>query len=374
MRSVRRLLPSVAAVWLLALGTPAFAESTDAVTQEMAALAQQIQPALQKQKVNTVHVSRFTPPANVKGGTGPELQLKLSRELQALGFRLDDFDYEIEIRGSYARYQDQADRLAVRITIEFIDAQGAALNEFVFNRLVYGEESVPRLLGVAVAHQPNADDMARADEIRDRERAGGFDLREGSRVAVTPESPYAIEVLTKRGDEYTPVAPQGQTSRNLPFVPIGEDELFAVKLYNGSAYEAAVNLTIDGISVFAFSELDPPPTYWLVPPAHNGQPGELLIVGWHKNTDRMIELKRVTDFEDTALAKLKLDLNPDVGQITASFSAAWQVDEQHRPINKPDDEVSSRGAGFGGEVEVPSEAVPRQIGHVRDVIHVRYER
>ena len=41
----------------------------------------------------------------------------------------------------------------------------------------------------------------------------------------------------------------------LPFVEISRDEIYEIRLINNSPLEAAVQITIDGLSTFAFSEV-----------------------------------------------------------------------------------------------------------------------
>ena len=77
----------------------------------------------------------------------------------------------------------------------------------------------------------------------------------------------------------------------------------------------------------------------------------------------------MVDFPNSAAKLLNLQPSGSIGLITASFSAAWEQD-----ANKPRDEATGRGTGFGKVIKVGTQQVPRTIGHQRDIISIRYER
>jgi len=125
-----------------------------------------------------------------------------------------------------------------------------------------------------------------------------------------------------------------------------------------SAGEVAAAVSIDGISVFQFSEFNPRPQYWLVPAK-----SQIDIPGWHKNEQNVVQFKKVDDFALTAAAHLKLQPNPQIGLIHVCFNQC-----SDKPFK------GSRGTGFGKDIRLPNKKVNRFIGNPVDQISVRYER
>ena len=76
----------------------------------------------------------------------------------------------------------------------------------------------------------------------------------------------------------------------------------------------------------------------------------------------------MVDFPGTAAAKLNFKPSETVGTISASFAAAWTGD-----ADKPADERSNRGTGFGDEIVAETRRVERILGNTRAVISLRYE-
>ena len=149
-----------------------------------------------------------------------------------------------------------------------------------------------------------------------------------------------------------------------PFVALRNSDIYGVRLINNSPHEAAVDLRIDGVNSFAFS--DTKTTYWIVDPHSHTD-----ITGWHRGESNTTEFRVVANFPDTAAAKLNLRPSSAIGLITASFSASWEKDSQ-RPGDEP--EVEGRGTGFGQDIKVITTRVTRTIGQIRDNLSVRYEK
>jgi len=343
---------------LSAILIPHSIKAENALQLELTALAKDIDKLIDKRGGGTVAVGGFTAASNVRGSSGSDVQLQLATALQKAGLTVNSEEYKFEVTGNYLGFTDkQTGAFGVKIVSRVIDSDGTTLAEFP--RLIFGEETVPRMLGVSVQTGPNDNALDRSKKIKDALKKPQVNLS-GTRIATSATSPYAIEILVKNGKNY--VARSAiQDSKQRPFVGIAENELFAVRLINDSDHEAAVNLSIDGINCFHFSKTKS--TYWIVPAKST-----VRIEGWHKDNSKSVEFK-VTGYADTAAALLKLKPSPSIGQISAAFSAAWSDD-----TGRPHDEASGRGAGFGEEITVKTKQVKRFIGHVRDSIVVRYEK
>ena len=79
-------------------------------------------------------------------------------------------------------------------------------------------------------------------------------------------------------------------------VKIRRDEIYAIKLINDTPHDAAVTLTIDGLSVFAFSE-NAKYTHWVVPHKQT-----LTVPGWHR-TNKVSDSFVVTEYAKSAVAE-----------------------------------------------------------------------
>jgi hypothetical protein len=156
-------------------------------------------------------------------------------------------------------------------------------------------------------------------------------------------------------------------------VPRGK--AYAVRLINEAPFEAAVQLRIDGLSMFTFSELrqpngEPKYTAVILPPHKDGKPGEAIIRGWHVNnevSDKFV----VTEYAKSAAASLKH--TADIGTITATFQATWTKGKL------PDEPEKGRGGmgdatGRGDRIGQEYQEVVRNLGAIRDCISVRYTK
>lgn len=353
------LLTGLAAAIALTLGAKSscFA-ADDKLAVEVRAVVKEIQLTIDKRGGGSVAIGAITAESRIKGGSGPEIQLLLSTELKKAGLTIDPDRYRFEVKGDYLGFVHPQSKLqGVKLVLRVVDAEdGGTLAEFA--RFVFGEESVPRMLGLSVKTPPNMPAEQRSEVFKEARANPGAKL-EGSRIQAAADSKYAVEILVKEGSQYVARKLTPDTLGR-PFVAVGKDEVFGVRLINDSAHEAAVNLCLDGINCFRFSNSGS--TYWILPPKSH-----LDVIGWHKDDETSIEFKAV-EFPDSAAARLKLAPSADIGLITAAFSAAWASDAE-----KPADE-SARAAGFGEDVKFKTQKVKRQIGTVRETVAVRYER
>jgi hypothetical protein len=338
----------------------------DALTVELRALAGQIKGIMDNKGYKTIAVGDFTGSVGRDGNVGPEIQLALQKELGALGFTVDAENFQVEVKGEYFPEkqgpESQPDRKlqGVQLEARVRTADGTAVG--AFSRFIFGSETFARMTGRPVSLPPNADDEERSRQF---ERSLGRDAPPvsvaGSVVRNAAGSPYGMEVLVKGADGSSARGPKA--AGITPLVPILKDEVYEVRLINDSAHEAAVLLTIDGISTFAFG--DKPYRYTLVP-AHTS----VVVPGWYLTNEKAQEFK-VTDFPHSAAGQLKLSPSRQTGTIAAAFSAAWTSD-----ADKPDDEARGRGlgTGFGDVLDRKSVEVKREIGNMRETVIVRYTR
>src|SRR5206468_1525332 len=101
------------------------------------------------------------------------------------------------------------------------------------------------------------------------------------------------------------------------------NDIYEVRVTNNSTEEAAVTLTIDGIDVFAFSDIKDAKTgkprfsHYIVAPKTSHT-----IVGWHKTNAVSLGFL-VTEYGKGASSQLKS--TGDVGVLTVTFSSAGAI-------------------------------------------------
>ncbi len=361
---------------------PAMAEPVpDALRTELKLLSADIAQIVEKNGGGSIAVGEIASSANVSGSAGPGIQLVLADELQQAGLTIVTENYKFEVSCRYQPFHDTPDNRAaefqtpeekdkarqaasnlqtVKLVALLIDSTGFPLAKRPTGRIIFGSETVSAMLGLGVSHPPLRDPRDLSKNIEEALKEPQVDVQ-GTKIA-GKTAQYAIEILVKNGSNYVPQPVTFEKEK--PFVPLQQSSIYGVRLINNSAHEAAVDLRIDGVNAFAFSQGKS--TYWIVPPqAH------VDILGWHRTNEVITEFKVVGNFPDTAAAKLNLKPSGNIGLISVSFSASWENDSK-RPSDEP--ELKGRGTGFGNDVNSKSEQVERTIGQSRDTISVRYER
>ena len=344
-----------------ATGSANDSSSQDALTIEMKEMAKDFAAIVEKKGGGALAVGEFSASSDVRASAGPRIQLALVEVLKALRVKVDADNYRFEIKGDYQPITDkETGLLGIRVLGRLIDRETAdVLAEKPTGRFVFGTQTVPEFLGMQAHVSPNANAVDASDEFKRALKDPSAHI-ETTRIRTTVGSPYAIELLVKAAGKYS-ARKVTTDNKGRPMVSIEKQEVYGVRLFNDSKFEAAVDLRIDGINCFEFSETKA--KFWIVPPGKHVD-----VLGWHKTNQTTLEFK-VVDFPDTAAEKLKLKPSATIGLITASFSASWK-DEKDRPRDEP----TGRGTGFGSEITVKTQQVNRTIGHPRDTISIRYER
>lgn len=132
-------------------------------------------------------------------------------------------------------------------------------------------------------------------------------------------------------------------------------------LRNSSSTEAAVRMTIDGISVFEFSKLTPKREYFLLPGKTADGPGEAPVNGWVIDEQTSAKFLAV-EYPDSAASQLKIEPNTEIGQICVQFSQVMPVGQ------------GSRAVAVGEKFEDRKTTELRSIGNLQATIQVRYEK
>jgi hypothetical protein len=192
---------------------------------------------------------------------------------------------------------------------------------------------------------------------------------EGGLVSAAKSSPFAIEVLAAPGPGLAP-APRRPSivAGRYAYVELKKKETYQVRLVNNSDCEMYVELSIDGLNLFAFSAFVG--CKYVVVPAR----GSVVVPGWHRTSETVDEFL----VDEYSKAGKHLCSPAAVGVITAVFRASWRKDEP-----PPPDELLARVGRLSGEPLhttqgtskfVHSERVERVIGAVRACVSVRYNK
>jgi hypothetical protein len=373
-----RLAGPVALLALL-LGRPAPAsEELRGVLHDLAA---EVKKVLDGEGADSIALGQFTGPANFPTSSGPDIAQILTEELKKVGVAVK-LRAKFGAKGSFAPAEQPAANpddarigkkvLAIKLTAALVDDFDNPVGNFNFTRLIRGEATFLELIPVPVTLPPEGTEIERDKDLRKAFTDPKTAIK-GTVIRSDPNKPYALEILVNGK------ARAAEDKDGLAFVPIRRGETYAVRLINASDLEAAVQLRIDGLSMFAFSD----PEFQHKDGPRKGEPLYTVVIvgprskadipGWHVNTKKSDSFL-VTEFAKSGAALLKP--TGGIGTISATFQAAWEKDA----LPPKDEPGKKRGVGSGDatgrgpEVAKEYKEVQRELGVIRDVISVRYTR
>ena len=388
-------MASVVLMILMAVPRPAFAiepvrqttrsanaSSPDELEKELGLVAEQLSKFLKGSNEDTLSVGEFTGPPQLSSHAGPGIAQMLNKALERLSIRCLP-RAKLGLQGKYV-----LDETKATIRGELVDLSGKTL--FTFTRDFANPASFATLFGPT--GKVDVDNTQDASVLHNVVLNPQTTLN-GPRVFASPNSPYGIEICVKSGDEYLPRP--AQDVNGLAFLKIARGESYAIKLVNNSPHDAAVRLSIDGISVFAFSE-NPNYKHFIV-----RAKAKKLITGWHR-TNEVSDEFLVTSYSKSAAAEV-LPSSPSIGTITATFMPAWAEGDERldqappeitAPSNAPlefDNEPTLGSAqpgspspdapadepdatGRGQQIQKKYNELRRFVGPVKAIVTVRYTK
>lgn len=370
-RKTQRLNPILNGIVDLKLRSKPAEQAQDAIKE----IAKQVQNLLTAHGHNTVAIDPFKGPASMATSFGPGLEEAFVGELQRLEIQVKA-QAELRIKGVYRLIEipaeEQVERtlgtsvLAAEIEISVLDSFDEPLGRRIFKRQIRNESTVTQMAGLTVSLPTQGDKTSEVDRdaaVRLAVAHAPAHL-DGSFVQSRPDSLYAMELLVRQMPRKVGLVD------GLPFAEVRGNESYAIRLTNRSDFDAAVNLQIDGLSMFAFSEMrdsngSPKYSTVLVPAG-----GDVTIRGWHINNETSDEFL-VTDYPRSAAGQQNHATG--IGTVTAIFHAAWDK------IPPPDEPGKKRGlkgdaTGRGLRIDEKFSEVSRQVGVVRDSISIRYTK
>ncbi|QDU18942.1 DUF4062 domain-containing protein [Urbifossiella limnaea] len=295
---------------------------------------------------------------------GPGIEFQLTPRLLARGVRVRDADRGPVLAGAY--------------TVAAIDSPTLKGKKFlgpIIQASVYPAGADAPSFRVAVGvPEPLAAARFRGTVVGDVGAGSSLYARQAQvEKAATPvldlggaraggASPFAL-ALVRRGSA-TPFPLRLTDGRAWATMAKGDE--FAIRLTNRAAYDAAVEVTVDGENVVDGS--DPKLRCVRVPAG-----GERDVEGWYTHGDGGAGTNKafvVTEFERSVAGERKQ--TEGVGVVSAYFHAAWEgappADERGTEARS----VPTYGIGRGEATAVVAQVREMQVGRRRASLHVRY--
>jgi hypothetical protein len=370
-KAIRRSMLNVPASLLalvLTLASAWPAQALEALRPSLKELSEKVARFLEGREENTIAVGAFTGPASSLASAGPGIKLMLIEELLRQKVKGQPIrvtkDARLEIKGDYRSVlDDQSHLLALRLQAELLDSQGDAVVKL--DKKIEDRDVLAQVLGITKPDFGSGlTPQKESEALKKRISKPETEVR-GTRIQANPGSRYAIEILVKSGGKWEALQPTEDGGQ--AFVDIKPGQVFAVRLINESEFDAAVELRLDGLSMFAFTE-NKNYRHVIV-----GAKKSSLIKGWHRTNEVSDEFE-IGDYSRSAVKEL-LANSDNIGTITAAFAAAWDPNGE-----KPADEGAKFRDPFnpavvrGKPVKAPYQEIVRESGRVRDIISVRYKK
>jgi len=292
------------------------------------------------------------PRLRAAGGSGISQLLSAALKAESVAVR-DTAPYQLhgtfKAADGRAAKADAFDSVALRIEATVLDGRDRELEKLAIN--IFGDSPLQFVGGTG--NLPTAKPGESSKEREDAKRQAVDAPRAavvGTQILSTAESPFGIEVLVSK----QPRPPHLEAGR--AYVDLRKGEEYVVRLYNRAPFEAAVTLTVDGLSMFVFSEEGNFGSQVLVPPGRFVE-----IPGWYVTKDKTDKFE-IGGYADSAAAS-KLVPSTSVGVITATFHEAVEGSGK-------DPNATKRGQQIGFSYSEAKRIVKPPIA----VVSVRYER
>jgi hypothetical protein len=310
---------------------------------------------------NAINVGEFIAPPRLQASGGRGLSEAISQAFKKQGVDVRT-DAPMQLIGRFSVREEKEnatndfDSIALRLRAEVMDANDEVLQ--TFNISVFGSAAL-QMPGITVDLPPKASDGQRQQQIKERLDNPTAAIV-GAETRASTSSPYGIEVMVNRASR-EPKLVEGRS-----FVPMERGEEYIIRLHNRSPHEAAATLTIDGLSMFAFSKEGNFGSQVIIPPGSHTD-----IPGWYISSSETAAYL-ITSYPDSAAGKKGATSN--IGTITCTFAACWD------PAASPpaDEAAGSRSAqnatGLGRKIDLEYKQVKRISGQPRAVVSVRYNR
>ncbi len=330
-----------------------------------------IKQLLDGRDLDAIAVGEFIRPACAVASGGAGIKHTQIDELKRAGVRVDR-RAELETKGDFRDVADRSTKdVALRLLVQVFDRTRAEITKF--ERGLFDVATMAGALGLSLQIAPDADPATRESQSRQGIDQPRFHL-DGDRVKAACDSPFAVEVLAKEGDAYRPRP--ARIEDGLAFVPIRQGEVYAIKLINEASHEAAVKLTIDGLSHFAFSTVQDPRTHrskysHVLVPAQQGDGLRLADQGPRGRLDRLVPDHQVRQGRRGRVESRRRDRH-DHGGLLGRLAQGHPADEPG--TSGLQDGRTADATALGPTLGVTYIPVERDVGKVRATNSIRSTR
>jgi hypothetical protein len=275
----RRFAALVTLALFAALACAAPAQADGTMKGELKLLAQDIKKLLDERGETIIAVMAFVGSPELPTSSGPGLGKILADELTAAKLTVKT-RAKLGVTGNIIPADDSRTKLKVaKLIAKIVDTAGKVIKEF--EKEFSAEADVAIALGISVEPTRGADKETRNAEIKAKIEKPTTSLS-GTRINAGSSGKFAIELLTK-GPDGNYVAREPKDDDGLAFIPLARDDVYGVRLINDSENKVAVSLSIDGLSMFAYSDRKDY-THVIL---DKGQ--SALIKGWHHSNEQSRE-------------------------------------------------------------------------------------
>jgi hypothetical protein len=345
------------------------AEATDFEIQ-LDSLVEKISADLKARHIETALVGAFASSETLDSGAGTGIRKVFADGLTRRGIRATQGG--ASVTGTYRTFRSENGRMeGLSIDVRIVEA--GSPDKVIEGRIPFipqdesaqqdSARSLAPLLGLTAVLPADEGWKQRLQKCHDGTEKPRVHVDQ-TRLSAAAESPYSIQILV--GEARTPTVRGGRA-----YVDLKRNEQYVVRLINDSEQPAATTLSIDGLSLFEFSE-NRNYQFVVVPPKSSAE-----LRGWHRTNEKS-EAFEVTSYSKSAAAELRRD-SPRVGSITATFAACWPKETSPPKDERSANLVLLRGdgrlaTGRGPLLESGFKEVEMHAGEVRAAVTVRYDR
>ncbi|WP_165227104.1 hypothetical protein [Aquisphaera insulae] len=365
-------LALLAAWWPIAATPPSL--RADELSSKLEKMLDGLRPIFEDEHETSVTVGDVTADPTLVASGGPAIANAMIDAFGKLGLKVSR-KARLAIEGRYRLSEEPASKLrSLRIDLKLTDrVAGRTLTDVFIN--VVDAATIVRLAGGTGDISGTRREQSEKVEKALKDPTTRIESDPGSQVARTrisagPGSPYAIEVLVKAAaKDYRPRAVE--LNEDQAFVGFRPGEVYAIRLINDSDSAAGVDLAIDGLSIFAFSDATSDRSNRLVlGPKSRGD-----IIGWYRNGGPGGSSEfLVSRAAEAAAAKEVPTSSARIGMITATFAAAWPSSQPPPTGEEQDTGRGELGTALGARTDQSFTPVNFQIGKPKAAITVRYDR
>lgn len=335
-------------------------------------IAKNVLALLEKSQQTAVAVGDFQGAPQLIANAGPGLKKLLAEELERQRKGVVQTKAPYSLSGRYAIVPDpkadvETGLVMLKLTLQVLDDRDELVTQFVAE--LRSNRDIAQMGGVTAWLDPEGTRKTTNVELGKRAKNPQAFI-DGSKILARQDSSLAVELHAKQKDAAGQAAPRPAKLENgQAFVELKKDELYEIVLHNNADYEVGATITVDGLSVFAFSEVcdeQGTPSYsrYVVGPHKT-----ISIPGWHRRDQPPDNYSSflVTEYGMGASAKAPMHARGNTGVITVAFSAAYVLDGNQKPRNPLE-------TGFGPPVSVKVEPVKRGFEPPHEFITIRYAR